>query len=176
MLAVATAILYFMGPTVIGYIPVMVVGSLIFHLGLELMKESLVDTWGVVHPLEYVTIALIVVAMAFWGFIEVNLAISEADTPLRMSMLRLTKSILYSIGDLPWNSPGLSVLRVQQCTEESHTLFVYRTDCKVYCATHRTPAAIFARRWYPDPNFAASRIHVFWYCRPIGEGHSEQIR
>ncbi|KAF9361482.1 hypothetical protein BGX26_002832 [Mortierella sp. AD094] len=70
MLAIASLIIFFIGPWIVGYIPVMVVGSLIFHLGLDLVKEALWDTWGLVHPLEYLTIALIVVAMAGFGFVE----------------------------------------------------------------------------------------------------------
>ncbi|KAF9577272.1 hypothetical protein BGW38_007636, partial [Lunasporangiospora selenospora] len=70
MLAMATLVIYLVGPWIVGYIPVMVVGSLIFHLGIDLMKEALWDTWGLVHPLEYLTIASIVVAMAGLGFVE----------------------------------------------------------------------------------------------------------
>ncbi|KAF9198266.1 hypothetical protein BGZ49_000950 [Haplosporangium sp. Z 27] len=70
MLAAASMVIFLVGPWIVGYIPVMVVGSLIFHLGLDLVKEALWDTWGLVHPLEYLTIALIVVAMAGFGFVE----------------------------------------------------------------------------------------------------------
>ncbi|KAF9171414.1 hypothetical protein BGX21_007522 [Mortierella sp. AD011] len=70
MLAGASLIIFLVGPWIVGYIPVMVVGSLIFHLGLDLVKEALWDTWGLVHPLEYLTITLIVVAMAGFGFVE----------------------------------------------------------------------------------------------------------
>ncbi|KAF9978483.1 hypothetical protein BGZ73_002148 [Actinomortierella ambigua] len=70
MLAVASFIVFLIGPWIVGYIPVMVVGSLIFHLGLDLVKEAIWDTWGLVHPLEYLTIALIVIVMAGFGFVE----------------------------------------------------------------------------------------------------------
>ncbi|KAI8606230.1 sulfate transporter family-domain-containing protein [Dissophora ornata] len=70
MLAIASLVIFLVGPWIVGYIPVMVVGSLIFHLGLDLVKEAMWDTWGLVHPLEYLTIALIVVAMAGFGFVE----------------------------------------------------------------------------------------------------------
>ncbi|OZJ04864.1 hypothetical protein BZG36_02626 [Bifiguratus adelaidae] len=69
MLAFGTLIIYFIGPWIVGYIPVMVVGALIFHLGLDLLKEALVDTFGVVHQFEYVTICAIIVLMAL-GFVE----------------------------------------------------------------------------------------------------------
>ncbi|CAO3593500.1 unnamed protein product [Absidia cylindrospora] len=70
MLAGATTILWMVGPWIVGYIPVMVVGSLIFHLGLDLLKEALVDTWNSVHYLEYITICVIVGCMATLGFVE----------------------------------------------------------------------------------------------------------
>lgn len=56
MLAVATCGIMFIGPVIIGYIPVMVVGALIFLLGIELLEEALVDTWGRLHKLEYLTV------------------------------------------------------------------------------------------------------------------------
>ncbi|KAI8064595.1 sulfate transporter family-domain-containing protein [Gongronella butleri] len=70
MLAGATAVIWMMGPWIVGYIPVMVVGSLIFHLGLDLLKEALIDTWNSVNNLEYITICVIVCTMATLGFVE----------------------------------------------------------------------------------------------------------
>lgn len=59
MLAVATFGILVIGPVIIGYIPIMVVGSLIFFLGFDLIREALVDTWGRVHRLEYLTASLV---------------------------------------------------------------------------------------------------------------------
>ena len=56
MLAAATFGILVIGPIIIGLIPVMVVGALIFYLGMDLLKEALVDTWGKVHRLEYLTV------------------------------------------------------------------------------------------------------------------------
>ena len=56
MLAAATFGILVIGPIIIGFIPIMVVGALIFYLGLDLLKEALVDTWGKVHRLEYLTV------------------------------------------------------------------------------------------------------------------------
>jgi SulP family sulfate permease len=70
MLAGATFVVFLVGPQIVGYIPVMVVGTLIFHLGIELLKEALYDTRATVHPLEYTTIVLIIVSMAVLGFVE----------------------------------------------------------------------------------------------------------
>jgi SulP family sulfate permease len=57
MLAGATAGIMLVGPVIVGYIPVMVVGALIFLLGIELMEEALVDTWGKLHRHEYLTVS-----------------------------------------------------------------------------------------------------------------------
>lgn len=57
MLAFATMGILVVGPAIIGFIPVMVVGALIFMLGIELMEEALVDTWGKLHRLEYLTVS-----------------------------------------------------------------------------------------------------------------------
>ncbi|KAI9228400.1 MAG: sulfate transporter family-domain-containing protein [Piptocephalis tieghemiana] len=70
LLALATFLVFLWGPWVVGYIPSMVVGALIFHLGLELLKEAIWDTWDALHPLEYATVWLIVVSMGAIGFME----------------------------------------------------------------------------------------------------------
>ena len=57
LLAAGTFAIMLTGPIIIGYIPIMVVGALIFYLGLDLMKEALVNTWGKVHRLEYLTVS-----------------------------------------------------------------------------------------------------------------------
>ncbi|KAJ5183654.1 hypothetical protein N7492_001270 [Penicillium capsulatum] len=69
MLAAATAGILVVGPAIIGYIPVMVVGALIFLLGIELLQEALVDTWGKLSRLEYLTVIIIVVTMGAWDFV-----------------------------------------------------------------------------------------------------------
>ena len=58
MLAAATFGILIVGPVIIGYIPIMVVGALIFFLGFDLMREALVDTWGRVHRSEYLVVRL----------------------------------------------------------------------------------------------------------------------
>lgn len=69
LLAAATFGILLAGPTIIGFIPIMVVGALIFLLGIELLEEALVGTWGKVHKLEYATIVIIVVTMGVWDFV-----------------------------------------------------------------------------------------------------------
>lgn len=69
MLAAATFGVLVAGPAVIGYIPICVVGALIFLLGIELLEEALWTTWGKVQRLEYLTILVIVVTMGVWDFV-----------------------------------------------------------------------------------------------------------
>ncbi|PGH12104.1 hypothetical protein AJ79_04503 [Helicocarpus griseus UAMH5409] len=69
MLACGTFGILLAGPGIIGYIPIMVVGALIYMLGIELMEEALVDTWRKLHKLEYLTVVIIVVTMGAWDFV-----------------------------------------------------------------------------------------------------------
>jgi SulP family sulfate permease len=69
LLAAATAAVWIAGPAMIGYIPICLVGALIFLLGIDLMKEALWDTLGSCHPLEYLTILAIVLIMGIHDFV-----------------------------------------------------------------------------------------------------------
>ncbi len=57
LLAFATFGILVAGPVIIGYIPIMVVGALIFFLGMDLMLEALLLTWGKVNRVEYLTVS-----------------------------------------------------------------------------------------------------------------------
>lgn len=69
LLAAATAVLWVVGPVVIGYVPVIVVGTLIYYLGIDLAKEALFDTYGRLHKLEYITILVIALVMGVYDFV-----------------------------------------------------------------------------------------------------------
>ncbi|ODV96086.1 hypothetical protein PACTADRAFT_49499 [Pachysolen tannophilus NRRL Y-2460] len=69
MLALGTVAMMVAGPVVIGYIPVCVVGALIYLLGYELLREALYDTWGRLSRFEYLTIVIIVITMGAWDFV-----------------------------------------------------------------------------------------------------------
>ncbi|KAK0365636.1 hypothetical protein LTR02_014245 [Friedmanniomyces endolithicus] len=69
LLAAATFGLWVAGPIVIGYVPVMVVGTLIYMLGIELAQEALVSTYGRLYRLEYATIVIIAVVMGVYDFV-----------------------------------------------------------------------------------------------------------
>ncbi|KAI4667630.1 uncharacterized protein J4E88_010295 [Alternaria novae-zelandiae] len=69
MLAFATTAVWVAGPAMVGYIPICLVGALIFLLGIDLMKEALWDTFGKCHKLEYLTILAIVLIMGVHDFV-----------------------------------------------------------------------------------------------------------
>ncbi|KAI5369598.1 Putative cyclic nucleotide-binding domain, SLC26A/SulP transporter, STAS domain-containing protein [Septoria linicola] len=69
MLAAATTVLWIIGPVVIGYVPVVVVGTLIYYLGIDLAKEALWDTRGRLSNLEYLTIFVIAIVMGIYDFV-----------------------------------------------------------------------------------------------------------
>lgn len=69
LLAIATACIMVVGPSLIGYIPVCVVGALIYLLGYELLKESVWDTIGRLRKFEYMTIIIIVITMGAFDFV-----------------------------------------------------------------------------------------------------------
>ncbi|KAI9034586.1 sulfate transporter family-domain-containing protein [Hyaloraphidium curvatum] len=70
MLAAATGVCFFVGTWLVDYVPVIVVGALIFHLGFDLVRESLVDTFPILSRLEYLTVVLVALSMPVWGFTE----------------------------------------------------------------------------------------------------------
>ncbi|KAG6830408.1 hypothetical protein H0H92_000904 [Tricholoma furcatifolium] len=69
LLAIATGILLVLGTGPIAYIPVMVIGALIFVLGIDLLIEALWDPRHRASRTEYITILSIVVFMTVWDFV-----------------------------------------------------------------------------------------------------------
>ncbi|WVQ99241.1 hypothetical protein IAU59_006373 [Kwoniella sp. CBS 9459] len=69
MLAAATAAVMMIGPAVIASLPVMVVGALIFVLGIDLTVEAVWDTRHRVNRSEYITIWAIAIGMTIFDFV-----------------------------------------------------------------------------------------------------------
>ncbi|CAE6431990.1 unnamed protein product [Rhizoctonia solani] len=69
LLACSSVFLLFIGTGPISYIPVMVVGALIFVLGIDLVKESVWDTRHRVSTSEYITIIAIMLCMSVYDFV-----------------------------------------------------------------------------------------------------------
>ncbi|KAI0126003.1 sulfate transporter family protein [Xylariales sp. AK1849] len=69
ILAALTTLIMVLGPVIIGYIPVMMVGTLIFVLGFELLVDALVAPRRKLKMLEYLTILAIVLTMGIYDFV-----------------------------------------------------------------------------------------------------------
>lgn len=69
LLAFLTFVMMVIGPVIISYIPICIVGSLIFLLGYELLYEALFETLGKVTTFEYITICIIVLTMGIFDFV-----------------------------------------------------------------------------------------------------------
>lgn len=69
ILAGLTLIVMIIGPVIVSFIPICIVGSLIFLLGYELVVEALIDTLGKVTTFEYITILIIVLTMGIYDFV-----------------------------------------------------------------------------------------------------------
>ncbi|KAH6997880.1 sulfate transporter family-domain-containing protein [Ilyonectria sp. MPI-CAGE-AT-0026] len=69
MLAAATFGIMLIGPSLIGFIPVMMVGTLIFDLGFELMLEALWLPRKKLKLAEYLTVVVIVLVMGIHDFV-----------------------------------------------------------------------------------------------------------
>ncbi|KAH7375982.1 sulfate transporter family protein [Plectosphaerella cucumerina] len=69
MLAALTGCVMMIGPMIIGYIPVMMVGCLIFDLGFELLLEAVWLPRKKLKVAEYVTVIIIVLIMGIYDFV-----------------------------------------------------------------------------------------------------------
>ncbi|KAK4238291.1 sulfate transporter family-domain-containing protein [Achaetomium macrosporum] len=68
-LAVFTFLVMLVGPSLIGFIPVMMVGVLIFDLGFELLLEAVWQPRKKLKPVEYFTVIAIVLVMGTYDFV-----------------------------------------------------------------------------------------------------------
>lgn len=68
-LAVLTFLVMMIGPSLIGFIPIMMVGVLIFDLGFELLLESVWAPRKKLKLLEYLTVIAIVLIMGIYDFV-----------------------------------------------------------------------------------------------------------
>ncbi|KAI2635297.1 sulfate transporter family protein [Xylaria nigripes] len=69
LLAILTFVVMTIGPVTIGFIPVMMVGTLIFVLGFELLSDALVTPRRKLKLVEYLTILIIVLTMGIYDFV-----------------------------------------------------------------------------------------------------------
>jgi SulP family sulfate permease len=69
LLAAFTFLVMLIGPSLIGFIPVMMVGVLIFDLGFELLLEAVWQPRKKLKPAEYFTVVAIVLVMGTYDFV-----------------------------------------------------------------------------------------------------------
>ncbi|KOS16830.1 Uncharacterized protein ESCO_004757 [Escovopsis weberi] len=69
MLALLTLFVMMIGPSLISWIPVMMVGTLIFDLGFELLAEAVWLPRKKLRPAEYATVIVIVLVMGIYDFV-----------------------------------------------------------------------------------------------------------
>ncbi|RYP49800.1 hypothetical protein DL768_004587 [Monosporascus sp. mg162] len=69
ILAGLTFVMLVIGPVIIGYIPIMMVGTLIFVLGFELLEDALVAPRRKLKIAEYLTIVAIILTMGIYDFV-----------------------------------------------------------------------------------------------------------
>ncbi|KAJ2988436.1 hypothetical protein NUW58_g3978 [Xylaria curta] len=69
LLAALTFVVMTIGPATIGFIPVMMVGTLIFVLGFELLLDALIAPRRKLKLVEYLTIIVIVLTMGIYDFV-----------------------------------------------------------------------------------------------------------
>lgn len=67
VVAAATSILFFVGPTVASFIPRCMAGTLLLHVGIDLFLEGVWDSFGKFDLLEYGGILLIITVMTMYG-------------------------------------------------------------------------------------------------------------
>ncbi|CAB9528725.1 solute carrier family 26 [Seminavis robusta] len=65
--AIVTAALFVVGPTIASFIPRAMAGSLLLHVGIDLFLEGVYDSWEKFDGLEYAGIWLIVIVMTLQG-------------------------------------------------------------------------------------------------------------
>ncbi|ETV65831.1 hypothetical protein, variant [Aphanomyces astaci] len=70
LIGVFVSILFFAGPGIVAYVPRCMAGCLMVHVGLDLCKEAVVDTYAELDRLEYATVWVIALTMTFWGMNE----------------------------------------------------------------------------------------------------------
>jgi len=103
ILAAVGSYFFVVGPDAVAYVPRCMAGCLLVHLGLELVRESLVDSLESFEPLEYASVVVIAAAMTAFGMTEglgvgvflslstFTLQMAQASQPIRR--VRVAKAI-----------------------------------------------------------------------------------
>lgn len=101
MLAGLTVVVMITGPIIIGFIPVMMVGTLIFVLGFELFLEAVWLPRKKLKFLEYITVVVIVLVMGIYDFvIGIGIGILLAFVSLIFQTSRVSAVTATYAGDI----------------------------------------------------------------------------
>lgn len=65
--AFITILIFLVGPNAVAYIPRCMAGCLMIHIGLDLMREAIIDTYQTLDFFEYCTVITITLSMALFG-------------------------------------------------------------------------------------------------------------
>lgn len=68
-IVIAFIMLFFflVGPDAVAYVPRCMAGCVMIHIGVDLLKEALIDTWDELDAMEMGTVWIIALCMTFWG-------------------------------------------------------------------------------------------------------------
>lgn len=67
LLSICTFVFFIFGPSIVEYVPRCMAGCLLLHVGIDLTKEALYDTYGIFDKFEYTTILVITFIMTTFG-------------------------------------------------------------------------------------------------------------
>lgn len=67
LMCVMIAVFFYIGPSVVYYMPRVMPGCLLIHIGIDLSTEALVDSWGALDAIEYTSVVAITLVMTFYG-------------------------------------------------------------------------------------------------------------
>ena len=91
---IGTALTLFLAPNLVSYLPVPVISALLLYLGLNFLTEWLVDSFRKLRRTDYMVIVLIVVAVAWAGYVigvGVGLVTALALFALRYSLIDVVR-------------------------------------------------------------------------------------
>ena len=92
--AVGSGLTLFVGPSVVGYLPMPVIGGLLAYLGLNFLSEWLLDSYSRIPRSEYALIVLILLVIAWVGYlpgIGIGLITAVALFALRYSRIEVVR-------------------------------------------------------------------------------------
>jgi SulP family sulfate permease len=135
-LAVLTFVVMVIGPSLIGFIPVMMVGVLIFDLGFELLLEAIWQPRKKLKALEYLTVIAIVLIMGIYDFvvgIGVGIVLAFASLIVQTSRVSAVRAS-YS-GDIVGSTVRRNPSHQQYLREVGRQIFIIKLTGYLFFGT-----------------------------------------